>query len=192
MVPVTGGTPKRLGPGSGVVASPKGQRVAWVSRGQIWSADLATADGHAVEAAVREGQALGVRDHEGDLRADALIDQAIAPALEHLSVDVGQDGEPVAPDLPREAGAKVAGAGGDIECMLSWPEPGLGERKPLPQPVHAAGHEVVHQVVAAGNGIEHAADARGLFLGSHPLIAEVDGLHGRPILRVRPRRVRTS
>ena len=43
-IPVAGGTPKRLGPGSGVVASPKGQRVAWVSRGQIWSADLATTD----------------------------------------------------------------------------------------------------------------------------------------------------
>ena len=43
-VPVAGGTPKRLGPGSGIVASPKGQRVAWVSRGQIWSVDLATTD----------------------------------------------------------------------------------------------------------------------------------------------------
>jgi dipeptidyl aminopeptidase/acylaminoacyl peptidase len=41
-VPVTGGAPKRLGPGSGVVPAPKGQRVAWVSRGQIWSVDLAT------------------------------------------------------------------------------------------------------------------------------------------------------
>lgn len=43
-VPVAGGTPKRLGPGSGPVPSPKGQRVAWVSRGQIWSADLSTTD----------------------------------------------------------------------------------------------------------------------------------------------------
>jgi len=43
-VPVAGGTPKRLGPGSGVVPSPKGQRVAWVSRGQIWSVDLATTE----------------------------------------------------------------------------------------------------------------------------------------------------
>src|SRR6187455_907018 len=42
-VPVAGGAPKRLGPGSGVVPSPRGQRVAWVSRGQIWSADLASA-----------------------------------------------------------------------------------------------------------------------------------------------------
>ena len=43
-VPVAGGAPKRLGPGNGVAASPRGQRVAWVSRGQIWSADLATSD----------------------------------------------------------------------------------------------------------------------------------------------------
>jgi dipeptidyl aminopeptidase/acylaminoacyl peptidase len=43
-VPVAGGAPKRLGPGSGVAVSPKGQRVAWVSRGQVWSVDLATSD----------------------------------------------------------------------------------------------------------------------------------------------------
>ena len=43
-VAAAGGTPKRLGPGSGVAPSPRGQRVAWVSRGQIWSADLGGAD----------------------------------------------------------------------------------------------------------------------------------------------------
>ena len=43
-VPVAGGAPKRLGPGSGVVPAPKGQRVAWVSRGQVWSVDLAATD----------------------------------------------------------------------------------------------------------------------------------------------------
>ena len=42
-VAVDGGSPRRLGPGSGPVASPRGQRVAWVSRGQIWSVDLAAA-----------------------------------------------------------------------------------------------------------------------------------------------------
>jgi len=43
-IPVTGGPPRKLGLGSGPVASPRGQRVAWVSRGQIWSADLATTE----------------------------------------------------------------------------------------------------------------------------------------------------
>ncbi len=43
-VPAAGGTPRRLGAGNGPVTSPLGQRVAWVSRGQIWGADLSSAD----------------------------------------------------------------------------------------------------------------------------------------------------
>ena len=43
-VGVDGGAPKRLGLGNGPVPSPRGQRVAWVQRGQIWSADLGTTE----------------------------------------------------------------------------------------------------------------------------------------------------
>ena len=43
-IPIAGGTPKKLGVGNAPVPSPRGQRVAWVSRGQIWSADLATTE----------------------------------------------------------------------------------------------------------------------------------------------------
>jgi dipeptidyl aminopeptidase/acylaminoacyl peptidase len=43
-VSVDGGAPKRLGLGNGPVPSPRGQRVAWVQRGQIWSADLASSE----------------------------------------------------------------------------------------------------------------------------------------------------
>ena len=43
-VSVDGGAPKKLGVGNGPVPSPRGQRVAWVSRGQIWSADLGSTE----------------------------------------------------------------------------------------------------------------------------------------------------
>ena len=43
-VTVDGGAPKRLGLGNGPVPSPRGQRVAWVQRGQIWSADLGSTE----------------------------------------------------------------------------------------------------------------------------------------------------
>ena len=43
-VSVDGGAPRRLGLGNGPVPSPRGQRVAWVQRGQIWSADLGSSD----------------------------------------------------------------------------------------------------------------------------------------------------
>ena len=44
VVAADGGAPRRLGQGSGPAASPQGQRVAWVSRGQIWGMDLATTE----------------------------------------------------------------------------------------------------------------------------------------------------
>jgi len=43
-VAADGGEPRRLGPGSAPVASPEGQRVAWVSKGQIWGVDVSTSD----------------------------------------------------------------------------------------------------------------------------------------------------
>ncbi len=43
-VSVDGGTPRRLGLGNGPLPSPRGQRVAWVQRGQIWSADLGSTE----------------------------------------------------------------------------------------------------------------------------------------------------
>jgi dipeptidyl aminopeptidase/acylaminoacyl peptidase len=41
---INGGQPRRLGQGNSPAPSPRGQRVAWVSRGQIWSVDLAGKD----------------------------------------------------------------------------------------------------------------------------------------------------
>jgi dipeptidyl aminopeptidase/acylaminoacyl peptidase len=40
----SGPAPKRLGAGNGPLPSPRGHRVAWVQRGQIWSADLGSAE----------------------------------------------------------------------------------------------------------------------------------------------------
>jgi dipeptidyl aminopeptidase/acylaminoacyl peptidase len=43
-VAIDGGALRRLGLGNGPVPSPRGQRVAWVQRGQIWSADLGSTE----------------------------------------------------------------------------------------------------------------------------------------------------
>ena len=43
-VTADGGEPRRLGAGSGPAPSPRGQRVAWISRGQVWSVDLGTTE----------------------------------------------------------------------------------------------------------------------------------------------------
>src|SRR6185436_5777875 len=47
------------------------------------------------------------------------------------------------------------------------------DRETLPQPVEARRHEVVHEVVLAGDRIEHTADAPRLVLERYPLVAEI-------------------
>ena len=56
-----------------------------------------------------------------------------------------------------------------------WPGVQAGERQRelLPEPVRAAGHQVVHQVVVAGNRIEHAAHAALLFVPGNAFVAEI-------------------
>jgi len=45
----------------------------------------------------------------------------------------------------------------------------------LPQPVHAAGHQVVHQVVLGGHGVEHLGHLLRLLAFRHVLVAEMGG-----------------
>jgi dipeptidyl aminopeptidase/acylaminoacyl peptidase len=59
-VPAAGGEPRRLGPGSSPEPAPHGQRVAWVSRGQIWSLDLATPDSKPEQLVTARGSASGL------------------------------------------------------------------------------------------------------------------------------------
>jgi len=59
-VSLDGGAPRRLGPGSGPVPSPRGQRVAWVSRGQIWSVDLGSPTDKPAQLVNARGSASGL------------------------------------------------------------------------------------------------------------------------------------
>jgi dipeptidyl aminopeptidase/acylaminoacyl peptidase len=59
-VAVDGGAPRRLGAGNGPVPSPRGQRVAWVSRGQIWSVDLGVSTDKPVQLVNARGSASGL------------------------------------------------------------------------------------------------------------------------------------
>ena len=86
--------------------------------------------------------------------------------VEHLRIDVG--------DRHRGAGAgeaegDVAGAAGHVEDRLALARRHPADERVLPQPVQAARHQVVHQVVARGDAGEDAAHPPRLFLGRrHP------------------------
>ena len=53
----TAGVPKRLGAGAGPAPAPRGARVVWVNRGQVWTIDLAAADARATQLFTARGAA---------------------------------------------------------------------------------------------------------------------------------------
>ena len=87
---------------------------------------------------------------------EARLGQPLAAHLHHRRVDVAQHGARSRARRPRSTRARdVAGAAGDVDQIeaarrLRRRQP--GDEVVLPQPVQAARHQVVHQVVAAGDG----------------------------------------
>ncbi len=121
----------------------------------------AEGDGRGVKAARRERQGFGIRLAEGDPVAAPPPRGALASDGEHLRVDVGNGDLGIlgAGDDPE---GDVAGAAGDVEDAIAARRPPRRrqprDQRVLPQPVHAARHQVVHQVVAAGDALEDAVD----------------------------------
>ena len=142
-----------------------------------------------VGAGVRQRQALGVADGPADLGRRALF-----PARrDHLGIVVDDvDGRIVAapallggPGQFGVAAGHVAGAAGHVEDHLARLRVQTGRRRVLPDAMHARAHQVVHQVVAAGDAVEDPAHEAGLLGRIDVAIAEggaalAHGLAHRP------------
>ena len=133
---------------------------------------------HGIEGTVCKRQRGGVALGKDDVGATA-IEQLVAAYGHHRAVDVGENHTRCAAIARRRhmAGRQpgdVSSAASKIQHPFAGPQPGHFHRRALQQPVAAQRHQVVHQVVALGNGVEHAANTPRLFRRRHPLAAEID------------------
>ncbi len=71
----------------------------------------------------------------------------------------------VGTDAPLQLQGHIAGAAGDVERDITWAELGAVGGAVAPAMVHAGGHRRVHQVVDAGDPVEHSPDLAGELLG---------------------------
>ena len=108
-----------------------------------------------------------------NIAADAPVEQPIASALEHLPVHVSGPDLALRADATRQRRGKVAAAGSNIEYALSRPRPRHRDGEVLPHAMQAERHEIVHQVVALGDLVEHFADAAGLLVFRNSLVTEI-------------------
>ena len=117
----------------------------------------------------------GVAADPFDAGDDAVIDRPGATDIEHLLVDVADDR--VAAALGVEAAHRpagdVAGAAGNIEQDLSGTRRKPGDELVLPPAMDKPAHQVIHQVVAARDAVEHRAHQRRLLVLPHPAKTEI-------------------
>ena len=102
---------------------------------------------------------------------------------DHVGVDVA-DRDLAAAALQKAKG-DIAGAAGDIQQMLIRPRGQPIEGGVLPQPVDPAAHQVVHQVIAAGDRGEHLAHQAGL-VGAGDIAETKMGAVGHEFLPAAP------
>ena len=134
-------------------------------------------DGHGVEGAVGERQRLGVALDERHDIVEPALGGARAADLEHGVVDVGDGdaGRVIAGVHHPER--DVAGAAGHIEqrerTVSGARRVHRRHQHVLPGAMQAGRHQVVHQVVAAGDRMEHVVDQRLLVAKRHVTEAEM-------------------
>lgn len=128
---------------------------------EVHAGDIADAegDGIGVEGLVGQGQALGI----GLDVFDSVLEGgrgAVAADGEHFAVNVEYGGAGAGARSLHDAEGDVAGAARNVEevkrTVLAGPE--RGDEGVFPDAVQADRHEIVHQVVARGDLVEHVVD----------------------------------
>ena len=129
-------------------------------------------NGDPVGAGRGKGQGFGIADAPADPPAEAVEFLALATGGQHRLVDVGD--HRLAATGAQEAKADIAGAAGEIDqCLVGLRCHPVDHRR-LPQPVDAAAHKIVHQVVARRHRIKNTAHKAGLVRPPHGAEAEID------------------
>ncbi len=111
-----------------------------------------------------------------DLRPGAFIEEPVAALGQHRRIDIRMQHEPVGADLASHPGAQITRAAGKIQRRVTGAQSRAGQRKCLPYPMCAKGHQVIHQVVIFGHRIEYSANSPGLGSRGHGLVAEMGGV----------------
>ena len=126
-------------------------------------------DGHRIETAVGERQRFGIAFGKGDRLAEVTRFGALAADREHVGIDVAHRRPRLLAAGRDGAHRHVAGAAGDVE-QRERPRFGRierGDQRVLPGPMQAERHQIVHQVVARRDAVEHVVDQRLLVRKRH-------------------------
>jgi hypothetical protein len=126
-----------------------------------------------VDRGVGQRQTLGIARHPDRARDDAAVQRAIAPRRQHLLIYV--DDDDARPPAAQISHGDVAGPAADIEKGVAGARAQPAHQLRLPQPMDAAAHQIVHEIVAGRHAVEDALHAAAMLLRRHLFVAEIPG-----------------
>src|SRR4029077_7918765 len=119
-------------------------------------------NGDAIEAAIRIRKVFSISFLETDNAIEPALGGALAPHLEHVGIDVTHGHSRPRATGFGDAESDVPGPAGEIKQRKFAPRTWRVYRRHqrvLPGPVQAARHQVVHEVIAAGDRMEDVVHA---------------------------------
>src|SRR6185437_6701660 len=112
-------------------------------------------------------------DDPGDTVENAVIERAIAARGDHRRIDVAHHDMAGLAGAAEEAPRDIAGAARQVEQPLARPRFETRDQLGLPAAMDPAAHQVVHQVVTAGDVIEDVANETCLGVLGHFAKSEI-------------------
>src|SRR5690606_12376052 len=106
----------------------------------------------------------------------AVVRQAVTAYAQHGFIDVRE------PDFPRSArpacerAGQVAGAASNVKHLHARPDVRAGNGESLPGTMQPDRHEVVHDVITVGHGMEYLRHFGGCLTGANAAETEVGGV----------------
>src|SRR5690606_5369226 len=124
----------------------------------------AESDGVGIHRFVSERQLLRIPIDPVEAMQPPLVNGAVLADAQHRVIDVEDGDMSLTADAVEKAEGDIAGAAGNIEKMLSLLRHQPVDHRRFPQPMDAGAHQIIHQIVAAGNAVENAANQPRLLL----------------------------
>src|SRR3990167_10305800 len=140
---------------------------------QMGNIPYAKAYSSAVKCIVIKAYLLCVALHITDVFQKAAVNALIPAVFQHFHIYIVNNNSAVFADSLCHEHGDISSSSAYIYCRVAWFEACFFRHKPLPEPVRAKAHEVIHQIVFIGNRGEYLLHPVFLFRRRDYLVAEM-------------------
>lgn len=136
-----------------------------------------------IKAFIREGQAFGIARRPLKTIQPAMVNRAVTSDAQHMLIQVAHRNIGIRAQFSFNPKGNITRTASNVEEFLPLARANFTHETILPKAVHAAGHQIIHQIVIIRHRVEDTAHKAGFLLGRYIARAELCAFrvlgHGR-------------